>query len=103
MSRSYKKAPVFSRTGAASERADKQAASQKKRAHFRTALQSTPDLEGFQFNDANHAHSNEWDFAKDGRRFSKELDVRHEGRALAVVNKPRWLQSDRQVHKALAK
>lgn len=103
MARSFKKTPIFGTTKADSEKQDKQMAHRRVRAHFRTALGSAQDLEEFQFEEAQKAHSNIWDHAKDGRRFEQDLRVKHEQRALVVLNKPWWADTTRQVHKALGK
>lgn len=103
MARSFKKTPVFGIANDNSEKHDKQLAHRATRAHFRHALATADDLGEFQFEEAQKAHSNIWDFAKDGRRFERNLRVRHDNRALVVLNNPRWANTPRQVHKALGK
>lgn len=103
MSRSFRKAPVYPHTNSHSEHADKQMASQAKRAHFRTTLTSARSIDELVFDEANKAHSNVYDFAKDGKVYEKDLRVRQEGRALRTLATPQWLKGDRAVHKALAK
>mgnify|MGYP005750693575 CR=1 FL=1 len=102
MSRSYRRTPIFGNAKAASEKDDKRAAHQKRRCHFRTALGSTQDPEAFQFHEANKAHSNLWDHAKDGKCYSP-VRVRHVGRAMVPLAAPRWLKGERAVHKAMGK
>lgn len=103
MSRSFKKTPVFGNTTARSEKADKVIAHGKERAHVRTTLKGSDDLEAVQLSTKAHAHSNVWDFAKDGKHFVPNLRVRLVGRALVGLSTPRWVKGSRQLHKALAK
>lgn len=102
MSRSYKKNPVHGIAGDVSEKKDKAAAHQARRAHFRTSLGSAADLDAFMFEERNEAHSNIWCHAKDGKTRAP-VNVRLEGRAMHVLHKPRWLASERDVHKLLGK
>lgn len=103
MSRSFRRTPVHGHTLSESEHADKKMASQAKRSHFRTALTSVRSIDELVFDNRNKAHSNVYDFAKDGKQYDSELRVRIEGRALRTLSKPRYLKNDREVHQALAK
>lgn len=102
MARSYKKNPFMGHSLAESEKQDKVRAHRKLRAHFRTALNSTDDLETFHFDNTAEAHSNINDFAKDGRQYVP-LHVRQDGRSVEAVSKPKWIHSDREVHKTIGK
>jgi hypothetical protein len=100
MSRSIKKTPVFGITSAKSEKQDKQRAHGAERAHARTALESASDLDGLMLTTRKEAHSNVYDFAKDGKYY-RTVRVAHEGRALKVLSAP--TKSIRKVHKLLGK
>lgn len=103
MSRSYRKTPIFANAKAASEKKDKQAAHRARRARFRTALFSTANLDEFAFNEANIAHSNAWNMAKDGRRY-RPVKTHRQGRSLRVLSAPAWIgRTLRAVHKVLGK
>lgn len=102
MSRSFKKTPVEPRTGAESEKEDKRRAHQTLRTHFRTAVQSTTDLEELQFDESNKAHSDRRGYCKDGKPLSG-VRVKRIGRSVQVLAAPERLRSLREVHKVLAK
>lgn len=106
MSRSFRKTPVLGRTKATSEKADKVIAHGRERAHVRTALTGAADLEAVQLSVKAHAHSDVWDFAKDGKRYHGDLRVRragHDGSALVPLKTPEWIADVRELHKVLAK
>lgn len=102
MSRSLKKSPYSGFTCATSEKADKRLAHGALRAHFRTEVESAKSLDEIEFNEVNHAHSDNWCFAKDGRQ-RLDVNVRREGRALRVLSSSTYLPTERAVHKALGK
>ncbi len=102
MSRSYRKTPIFGHTLAESEKQDKQMAHQAERSHVRTALTSGTPLDELALDLPAHAHSNVWDYAKDGKAYSP-VRVRRQGRGLKVLAKPAWLKSERDVHRAMGK
>lgn len=102
MSRSLRKTPIFGHTRACSEKQDKRQAHQAERAQVRTRLQSSKGLEELDVSAKSHAYSDVWSFAKDGKSYSP-LRVQRQGRALKVLAKPRWLQTERDVHRAMGK
>lgn len=103
MSRSFRKAPVLGHTLATSEKKDKIIAHRRERAQVRTALTGATDLEAVQLSTKAHAHSNVWDYAKDGKSYHQDLRVRRAGRALVPLKTPKWIANARELHKALAK
>ncbi len=102
MSRSYRKTPIFGHSTARSEKLDKRQAHQAERAHVRGALNGARPLEDVDMANRPEAYSDVWSFAKDGKSFSP-VRVAREGRALRVLSTPRWLQTPRQVHRAMGK
>ena len=64
MSRSFRKSPIFGRTSADSEKADKRAAHQRTRTVLRVAL---TDPESAADAPLPHPRSGRYDFAKDGK------------------------------------
>lgn len=102
MARSRRKTPIFGRAGAPSEKADKRTAHHTERATARAAIETSTDLEGLLLSSRREAHSDARGFAKDGKKYSSVL-VTQVGRALKVLRLPRWLKSDRDVHKVMGK
>lgn len=103
MSHSFRKTPAFAMTGCASEKADKRIAHKTLRAHFRTQLNTASDLEDFFFDERSVAHSNVYDFGKDGRYFEADFRAARIGNKLILVQTPGWVRGVREARQYLGK
>lgn len=102
MSRSFRKTPIFGNTLAASEKKDKKIAHHAERAAVRKTMANATAEDDVVLSEKRQAYSDVWGFAKDGRKFV-HLHAKRLGDALKLINPPKWIKSDRQAHKALAK